>query len=80
MFKTWFEQVICCRDNDFSMAGSFQVSTAYLDFTYSIQDFKICHNDSCLGFDSIECQTCQFDVDGESTQSSGSGVHSELQS
>ena len=48
------------------------VSTAYLDYTYSILDFKICHEDSCLGFDSVQCQTCQSD-NGEAeegTQSS----------
>lgn len=74
--KPDFTRVYADRGNDFSMAGSFQISTAYLDFTYSISDFKICYNDSCLGFDSIECQTCQSDVDGESALDSGSGMPS----
>lgn len=60
----------CHRSNDFSKAGPFQISTAYLDFTYSISDYKICYKESCLGFDIIQCQTCQSDVPEE-----GSGTH-----
>ncbi|KAL3162489.1 hypothetical protein ABBQ32_010152 [Trebouxia sp. C0010 RCD-2024] len=58
-----------CRSNDFSKAGPFQISTAYLDFTYSISDYKICYKESCLGFDIIQCQTCQSDVPEEGSES-----------
>ncbi|DBA69714.1 TPA: hypothetical protein ACH3X2_012645 [Trebouxia sp. C0005] len=58
-----------CRDNDYSKAGSFQVSSMYLQETYAVSDFKICNGESCLGFDSIQCQTCESDVDQESSES-----------
>ncbi|KAL3141125.1 hypothetical protein ABBQ38_003477 [Trebouxia sp. C0009 RCD-2024] len=58
-----------CRSNDFSKAGLFQISTVYLDFTYSISDYKVCYKESCVGFDIIQCQTCQSDVPEQGSES-----------
>ncbi len=54
--------LIACRNNDFSKAGAFQISSSFLQETYAISDFKICNGESCLGFDSIQCQTCESDT------------------
>jgi len=64
-----FESIMLFRDNDYSKAGSFQVSSAYLQETYAVSDFKICNGENCLGFDSIQCQTCESDEDQESSES-----------
>ena len=64
-----FESIMLFRDNDYSKAGSFQVSSMYLQETYAVSDFKICNGENCLGFDSIQCQTCESDEDQESSES-----------
>jgi len=63
------ESIMLFRDNDYSKAGSFQVSSTYLQETYAVSDFKICNGENCLGFDSIQCQTCESDEDQESSES-----------
>ena len=53
-----------CRDNDFSKAGAFQISPTFLPLTFSISDFKSCDNQSCLGYNTLECQTCKTNASG----------------